>query len=347
MIFQDPMTALTPVYTIGWQIVEQIQAHEKSPRPRRRARDQSLARSILPNPDEARPLSASIVGWHAPTRGYCHGASCNPALLISDKPTTALDVTVQAQILDLVQKLRMQSRLGDRFITHDMGVIAEIADRVMVMYAGRVVERGAKQDLLIPAIPIPGPCSIRSRRSRASGRAVCDRSLVRRHPLRSTRRLFFRRRVSQRFEMRADRPALLGLHATACFLEAVAMSDDLLETIDLSQAASRSAADFPRRAAGVHAVDGVSLKIGPGETVGLVGKLGCGKSTSGAAWCAFTTSHPAIALRRERHNAQAARIAAITPPDADGFQDPYASLNPRRRIRDLIAEPLRVHLDSG
>jgi peptide/nickel transport system ATP-binding protein len=146
MIFQDPMTALTPVYTIGWQIAEQILAHQNISKAQawQRAID-LLAEVNIPKPDEAvHRYPHQLSGGMRQRAVIAMALSCNPALLVADEPTTALDVTVQAQILDLVKKLQSTHGSSIVFITHDLGVMAELADRVMVMYAGRIVERGEK-----------------------------------------------------------------------------------------------------------------------------------------------------------------------------------------------------------
>jgi peptide/nickel transport system ATP-binding protein len=151
MIFQDPMTALTPVYTIGWQIAEQIMAHERVGATEARKRAIALLAEVnIPRPEQAVDrYPHELSGGMRQRAVIAMALSCNPALLIADEPTTALDVTVQAQILDLIHKLQRNHRSAVVFITHDMGVIAEIAHRVMVMYAGRVVERGVKRDLFL------------------------------------------------------------------------------------------------------------------------------------------------------------------------------------------------------
>ncbi len=149
MIFQDPMTALTPVYTIGWQIAEQVMTHNKVTKSAARQR----AVDLLAEVGFANPAAAVDRYPHELSGGMRQRAviamalSCNPSLLIADEPTTALDVTVQAQILDLVLKLRRDHGSAVVLITHDMGVVAEVADRVMVMYAGRVAEQGVTRDL--------------------------------------------------------------------------------------------------------------------------------------------------------------------------------------------------------
>jgi peptide/nickel transport system ATP-binding protein len=145
MIFQDPMTALTPVYTIGWQIAEQVLTHQ--PVTRRQAWDRAvelLAEVGIPKPSEAvHRYPHQLSGGMRQRAVIAMALSCNPALLVADEPTTALDVTVQAQILDLLRKLQATHGSAIAFITHDLGVIADLADRVMVMYAGSIVERAA------------------------------------------------------------------------------------------------------------------------------------------------------------------------------------------------------------
>ncbi|HEY2891735.1 MAG TPA: ABC transporter ATP-binding protein [Dongiaceae bacterium] len=149
MIFQDPMTALTPVYTIGWQIREQLRAHNKMSRGAAHKRAIELLAAVgIPNPAVTIERYPHQLSGGMRQRAFIAMAlSCNPSLLIADEPTTALDVTVQAQILELIQRLRREFGSSIILITHDMGVVAEVADRVMVMYAGRIVERGTTRQL--------------------------------------------------------------------------------------------------------------------------------------------------------------------------------------------------------
>jgi len=156
MIFQDPMTSLNPVYRIGEQIVEAIQAHEAVDKRTARARTIELLRQVgIPNPESrVDNFPHEFSGGMRQRAMIAMALSCNPSILIADEPTTALDVTIQAQIVDLINRLKDDFDSAVIFITHDLGVIAEIADEIIVMYAGRVVERGSKRDVFYdPQMP--------------------------------------------------------------------------------------------------------------------------------------------------------------------------------------------------
>ncbi len=224
MIFQDPMSAMNPVHTIGWQIVEQIRAH--LPLSRRQARTRAvdlLARMGIPAPDQAfGRYPHQLSGGMRQRAMIAMALSCDPSLLIADEPTTALDVTVQAQILALLRALRADFGSSIVFITHDLGVVGELADRVMVMYAGRLVERGPVADMLAhPAHPytqgllasIPPMSGARPRRLLAIPGAPPS-------PAERPDGCAFQPRCARRFERCVARPALFacGTQDAACFL---------------------------------------------------------------------------------------------------------------------------------
>ena len=224
MIFQDPMSAMNPVHTIGWQIAEQIRAHLPLSRGQARARAVALlARMGVPAADEAfGRYPHQLSGGLRQRAMIAMALSCDPSLLIADEPTTALDVTVQAQILALLRELRRDFGSGILLITHDMGVVAAIADRVMVMYAGRLVECGRVADVLArPAHPytqgllasIPPLSGPRPRRLAAIPGAPPS-------PAERPAGCAFRPRCARRFERCLERPEMFvsGTQDAACFL---------------------------------------------------------------------------------------------------------------------------------
>jgi oligopeptide/dipeptide ABC transporter ATP-binding protein len=153
MIFQDPMTSLNPVYRVGWQIVEQIRAHEQISKQAAKARATELLAAVgIPHPAErVDDFPHQFSGGMRQRVMIAMALSCSPSLLIADEPTTALDVTIQAQILKLIKQLKDEYSSAVVLITHDMGVVADVADRVAVMYAGRIIEQGSKNDVFYDA----------------------------------------------------------------------------------------------------------------------------------------------------------------------------------------------------
>lgn len=329
MIFQEPMTSLNPVFTIGDQISEAILLHQDMDRAAARAETLRLLEKVR-IPEAKRLLDAhphQLSGGMRQRVMIAMALSCRPGLLIADEPTTALDVTIQAQILRLMLQLQEEMGMGMMFITHDMGVVAEIADRVVVMYKGQKVEEGTTEHIftspqhpytksLLSAVPRLG--------------AMKGRSLPARFPLTEAGKDGAGLEIPQDTVMPAAEPLLSVRNLTTRF--------DIHKGI------------FSRVAARVHAVERISFDIMPGETLSLVGESGCGKSTTGRTLMQLIEPTSGIIKFEGRD------ISTLSSIERRGlrrkiqyiFQDPYASLNPRLTVGFSIAEPLITHgLASG
>ena len=327
MIFQEPMTSLNPVFTVGAQIVEAIRLHQPGDAKSARA----AAMRIL---DQVRiPDAAAIMGRypHELSGGMrqrvmiAMALSCKPALLIADEPTTALDVTIQAQILQLIRELQHEMDMGVIFITHDMGVVAEVADRVMVMRKGDVVENNDVQGLfqapqhpytqaLMAAVPRLG--------------AMRGTALPARFPL-----------LSGGGVERPPKPP-----AAAAKDEVVLSVRGLVTRFDVRGGV------FARVKKRVHAVEQVSFDLHAGETLSLVGESGCGKTSTGRSLLRLAkTTRGTIAFQgKPVSQDDPASLLALRRNMQFVFQDPFASLNPRMRVGDCVKEPMLIHrLHSG
>ncbi|PDQ35227.1 MAG: glutathione ABC transporter ATP-binding protein [Candidatus Lumbricidophila eiseniae] len=309
MIFQEPMTALNPVYTIGRQLIEVIQSHRQLSTAAAKERALELLRSVnIPEPEKKFDhYPHQLSGGQRQRAMIAMAVSSEPKLLIADEPTTAIDVTVQVEILDLI--LELQSRLGMAvlIITHNMGVVADIADRVVVMRNGRVVEEGGVEDVFVRP------------------REAYTRELLAAVP----------------YLGRAEK-FLGGLEPGLAVTEST--TGDMTTTVPvLELTGARISYPGSWRKAGFQAVHGVDLTIERGEIVGLVGESGSGKSTIGRAVLGLLplaggtlkvhgtdVSHGTRALARQRRGT----VSMV-------FQDPASSLNPRRTIAQAITDPLR------
>jgi peptide/nickel transport system ATP-binding protein len=301
MIFQDPMTSFNPVYRVGAQIVEAIRAHrpEVGGDEARRRTVELLDSVGIPDPErrvDAYPHELS--GGMRQRAMIAMALALEPEVLIADEPTTALDVTVQAQILRLLERLNRERGLATILITHDLGVVAEVADRVLVMHEGEIVERGSLDDVFYaPRDPY----------TRALLGAVVR--LDRAAPL---------------------RPAREG--------------ESLLEVRDLVKHYPVRSSLLRREVDRVRAVDGVGFELRRGETLGLVGESGSGKSTLCRALLQLIEPTSGSVRFEGREIAGLSR-RAMRPLRREMqmvFQDPYASLNPRKRAGQIVAEPLRL-----
>ncbi len=381
MVFQDPMTSLDPTMTIGDQIAEPVRAHKGASRKQALERAADVLNLVgMPRPRERlKAYPHQLSGGLRQRAMIAMALSCEPKLLIADEPTTALDVTIQAQILALLDELKQRLGMGMLLITHDMGVIAGRASRVLVMYAGRIVE-AADTETVFSRMRHPYTQALLE--SIPSATARRDRTLYSipglppdlTHPPAGCRFAPRCRYAQQR--CRDDDPPLdegEPGHAYACFFPVGQAAPSASAGAGLADGTAPLAADGPgtggaaagpllvvshvvkefpvtrgvlqRRVASVKAVSDVSFEVGRGETFGLVGESGCGKTTLGRLITALASADSGSitfdgteitrlrggALRRQRRAFQLM------------FQDPYSSLDPRMRVRAILREPLAAH----
>jgi peptide/nickel transport system ATP-binding protein len=327
MIFQEPMTSLNPVHKCGEQVMEMLLAHEKVDKAEARRRVIELFEEVmLPRPEKIfDSYPHEISGGQKQRVMIAMALICHPDLLIADEPTTALDVTVQKTILELLRTLQDKYQIGIIFITHDLGVIAQIADNVAVMYKGEIVEQGtAEQVLYHPQHPY------------TRGLLACRPPLDSRPRRLPTVQDFLEGNVPQEVQTPA---AKREISATPLLR---------VRNLEVTYALKKNL--FGKVMQELKAVDGLSFDVFRGETVGLVGESGCGKSTLGRAILqliersAGTVEYDGVSLDKLSFSERKAlrRKMQIV------FQDPYSSLNPRITVGEAILEPLRSHhlLDS-
>ena len=335
MIFQEPMTSLNPVYRCGYQVAEMIRRHEKVTKRTARDRVISLFRQVLlPRPEaiyDSYPHELS--GGQKQRVMIAMAIACNPQILIADEPTTALDVTVQKEILKLLRKLQQETGMGMVFITHDLGVVSEIADDVSVMHNGEILERGTvKQVLEHPQHPY------------TQGLLACRPPMkVRLKKLPIVKEFLDGQWVGGKEQI------LKELQITDAErrqrLEQLYARKPLLKVEHLQTWYPLKKGIFGRVYDHVKAVDDVSLEVFEGETLGLVGESGCGKTTLGRSILRLVepTGGKVFFNGQEVTTLNAAALRAFRKQAQIVFQDPYSSLNPRIRIGEAIAEPLKVH----
>jgi peptide/nickel transport system ATP-binding protein len=340
MIFQEPMTSLNPVLTIGFQIAEALILHRAINRKAAEAETlRILERVRVPAARERlNDYPHRFSGGMRQRVMIAMALACRPKLLIADEPTTALDVTVQAEILELIKLLQEEEGMSVVFITHDMGVVAEIADRVVVMWKGAKVEEGAKADTLTRP---------RHAYTQALIASVPRLGSMKGEPLPKP---FPESEVGApprepRSQQEGNGAARAAAKTGALGASLAAAERPLLEVADLVARFSVRSGVFGGVSARVHAVEGVSFSLRAGETLALVGESGCGKSTTGRSILRLVepTSGSIVfdgqdvrALGSEALRKLRRRMQMI-------FQDPFASLNPRKSAGEAIAEPIIVH----
>ena len=346
MIFQEPMTSLNPVYTCGNQVMETILLHQNTSKAGAKKLTLELF-SKVQLPDPSRVFDAyphQLSGGQKQRVMIAMALSCNPNILVADEPTTALDVTVQKAILELMDNLRKEIEASIIFITHDLGVIAEIADRVIVMYKGHIVEEGNVLDIfqdpkhpytksLLACRP---PLKFRMKQLPV----VSDFMTV--HYDENKERIIQAKDVSVEEVVNQFK---ITSSVTEKRLEELKKQTPILEIKGLKTHFPTVKNFWGKTTKWVKAVDDVSFKVYPGETLGLVGESGCGKTTLGRTILRLTEATAGQVLFEGKD------ILKMTPKELKKirkdvqiiFQDPYSSLNPRMTIGNAIMEPMRVH----
>ncbi|MGH3098722.1 MAG: ABC transporter ATP-binding protein [Streptosporangiales bacterium] len=360
MIFQEPQTALNPVHRVGDQVVEAIRTHRSVPRSKALAQTIDLFDEVGIREPHRRVGSYphELSGGQKQRVLIAMALSCDPKLLIADEPTTSLDVSVQAQILALIRRLREERGMAILFVTHDLGVIAEIADEVAVLFRGRLVEYGTVTEIFTdpqhpytkgllacrprldsPYKRLPTVSDFMDVEVDASGEPVTVEKEMSDARLQQLAEQGRGRLLSPRSELaRLGYPFEEADHAP----DVSAVLEDrtpLLAVRDL-QVHFRPGRGIPGGAPPVRAVDGISFDVYPGQTLGLVGESGCGKSTTGRAILRLvpitggTVEFDGTDLSRLKGG----DLRALRPRMQIVFQDPYGSLNPRKTVGSVLGE---------
>ncbi len=333
MIFQEPMTSLNPVIKCGEQVAEALRLHKKLNKQDARARTIELFKEVqLPRPEQIYDTYPhQISGGQKQRVMIAMAISCEPKLLIADEPTTALDVTVQKTILELIKSLQKKRNMSVIFITHDLGVVAEIADHVVVMKNGEKVESGSTKELFQHA-----------KHPYTKGLLACRPPIDFRLTKLPTVQDF----------LTLDQPVESYINSLKVSkaeqkktLDAVLQQDKIIEVSNLNTHFPIQKGIFRKTVGFVKAVNNVSFDVRKGETLGLVGESGCGKTTLGRSILRLIeptsgsvkyngeelVTLGAEAMRQKRRDLQII------------FQDPYSSLNPRMKVGKAILEPMQVH----
>ncbi len=382
IIFQDPLSALTPVYTIGAQISEALRLHDrKLSKAAANARAVELLKVVgIPNPERrAQAFPHEFSGGMRQRAMIAIAIANNPRLIIADEPTTALDVTIQAQILEVLQKAKDMTGAAVVLITHDLGVVAGNADRLAVMYAGRIVETGTVDQVfhapsmpytvgllrsmpnlataghtrlvplegrppqlsnLAPGCPFAPRCPVVIEACRSTEPPL---TVIGEDPLNSAACL----RVAEIASGQLDRTKLYPVPEPVATAErALVAPETVLDVAGLERHFPLSRGSVFKRTIGtVRAVDGVSFDLRTGQTLGLVGESGCGKSTTVMEILELTKPQAGqVSINgRDVATLTARERKALRKEIQVVFQDPMASLDPRLPVQDLVAEPLTVH----
>jgi len=334
MIFQEPMTSLNPVFKVGEQIAEAIRIHKKMSGKEAWEKAVHLMNLVgIPNPSaSAQKYPHEMSGGQKQRVMIAMAISCDPKLLIADEPTTALDVTIQKQVLDLLHKLQQDLNMSMMFITHDLGVIGDIADDVVVMYRSNVVEQNQAQKIFENAV-----------HPYTKGLLAC-RPKLGANPRRLLTVSDFMTEEGVEKKVPVERIQIFDKESVVEKTDHV-----LLEIQNLVTQFPIKGGIFGRTVDHFKAVDNVSFKIKKGQTLGLVGESGCGKTTLGRSILRLVepASGKIIYDGKDITHVKNEELRLLRKKMQIIFQDPYSSLNPRMTISDIVTEPLVIHNEGG
>ncbi len=326
IIFQEPMSALNPSQKCGFQVAETLKLHLKYSASQAKKETISLFEKVkLPRPHEIfNSYPHQISGGQMQRVMIAMAIACKPKLLIADEPTTALDVTVQKEIMQLLKEIQKETNMSLLFISHDLGLVSEIADRVAVMYQGNIVEEGSVTQIF------KNPKDNYTKALLAS-RPSLD---IRLEVLPTITFL-----ADNSFQSKKVTPQQRAIKHKKIYTKA-----PLLEVLNLKKEYYSNAGLFRKKNA-IKAVDGVSFKVFEGETLGLVGESGCGKSTLGKSILQLekSTSGSIKYRGKELTKLSTSEMRKLRKEIQLIFQDPYSSLNPRLIIGEALTEPMKVH----
>lgn len=361
MVFQEPMTSLNPILTIGKQIMEAILLHQNATRALAREKTLDLMREVGIREPEMRVdnYPHQMSGGERQRVMIAIALSCNPKLLIADEPTTALDVTTQAQVLDILRRLRDHRQMSILFITHDLGVLAEIADDVVVLRDGRIVETGPIAEVFSHPqhAYTKGLLACRPRLDSNPDRLLTISDFMKTVEAHQTKTAAGT--VDSEVLLgiaQGDRKRLLHPRSELEAMEYPANRDDrqnfvpegtapLLEVKNLKVHFPLGQGLFTRNAERVKAVDGVDFRVYRGQTLGLVGESGCGKTTIGRALLRLVapTAGEVVFDARNFAAVRGGGLRNMRRRMQIIFQDPFSSLNPRMTVESMLTEPMAIH----